>query len=169
MDEFEAIGLSRQKDNISEVGSSTVTTLLQMLDGFSSNNGLLLIAATNTPYDLDGAILSRCNEKIEIPLPSFDVIKNTLIRKLGKFSDDTDDFDFISKKLDGYSNRDVKNLINKVLDIYSIEHRKEENKNKRTDEFKINIEIIKKAFEKIKSSIKKDEVKKLQEYKLSLE
>ena len=169
MDEFEDIGMSRLKENISEVGAGSVRAILQMLDGFNSNKGLLLIAATNTPYDLDGAILSRCNEKIEVPLPTLELIKQNLVNKLNKFIDNSVNLDDLANKLVGYSNRDIKNLINKILDLYSNEHKKEENRNKDTNEFKINNQMIEKALSKTKSSIKKDEVYKLEEYKKSLE
>lgn len=162
MDEFEMIGISRQKD-ISEVTASTVATLLQMLDGFSSNKGLLLIAATNVPYNLDTAILSRVHAQIEVPLPSYDIIYPILKRKIGKFVAEDVNLEKLAKRLDGYSNRDVSRFISVVLDIYANEHRKD--KSKTIDQFRITNEYIERALEDAKSSINEDEVIRLQEYK----
>ncbi len=119
LDEFESIALDRNSPNSSEVTKSTVATLLQMLDGFSTKNNVLLIAATNTPYSLDSAVLSRANLMIEIPLPEKEVILQTLKCKFKDNIDKNIDLNKLADRLIGYSNRDIKNFIAMVND-YSI-------------------------------------------------
>ena len=161
MDEFESIALTRQSEKSK---GNTVSSLLTNIDGFNSNKGLLLIASTNTPYDIDGAVLSRANEQIEIPLPGKELIFKTLKRKIGSLIDDSVNLDSLADKLIGYSNRDVSNFINKALDIYSQDHR-EHGRGLSKEEFRLNIKHISEALTKVHSSIKLDEVQKLQEYK----
>lgn len=163
MDEFEMVGLSRQLDSGDPTIPGVVATLLQLIDGFNSNKGLLLIVSTNTPYKLDGAIISRMNAQIEVPLPTYDIIYPTLKRKLGEFISNDVDLEKIAKKLDGFSNRDVKNFIQKVLDIYSREYSKDETKD--ISEFKISNEFINEALKDSGSTIKDDERRALDKYR----
>ncbi|MCR4898186.1 MAG: ATP-binding protein [Acholeplasmatales bacterium] len=165
MDEFESIALSRQND-LHEVTASAVSTLLQMIDGFNSNNGLLLIAATNVPYNLDSAVVSRASLKIEVPLPSFDIIYPTLKKKLGEFVASDVNLEQLARKLNGYSNRDISNFIVMVLDIYSMEYKKHRGVN--PEDFKICNEYINRALAKSSSTIKESEVKRLEAYNKGL-
>jgi len=71
LDEFDSIALSRGAD-IDEASRRTLSSLLSELDGFQdkgSDTFLLTMAATNTPWDLDTAVLSRFPKRIYVPLP----------------------------------------------------------------------------------------------------
>lgn len=71
IDEFDALSLSRGMD-VSEASRRMLSTLLANLDGFQDKNYnefVLTLAATNTPWDLDEAILSRFPRRIFVPLP----------------------------------------------------------------------------------------------------
>lgn len=71
IDEFDAISLSRGSD-VSEASRRMLSTLLAELDGLQdkkSNNFVLTLAATNTPWHLDQAVLSRFPRRISVSLP----------------------------------------------------------------------------------------------------
>lgn len=71
IDEFDSITMSRDGE-AGDASRKVLSTLLSELDGFQdkkSDELLLTLAATNTPWDLDEAILSRFPMRIYIPLP----------------------------------------------------------------------------------------------------
>lgn len=71
IDEFDALSQSREGDS-SEATRKVLSSLLTELDGLSdkkSDRLLLTLAATNTPWDLDTAVLSRFPRRIYVPLP----------------------------------------------------------------------------------------------------
>ncbi|WP_321416508.1 ATP-binding protein [uncultured Methanomethylovorans sp.] len=71
MDEIDGVAANRNTD-ASEASKRMLSTLLTTMDGFASkkNNILILtLAATNAPWDLDDAILSRFPRRIYVPLP----------------------------------------------------------------------------------------------------
>ena len=71
IDEFDSITMSREEET-GDASRKVLSTLLSELDGFQdkkSDELLLTLAATNTPWDLDEAILSRFPLRIYIPLP----------------------------------------------------------------------------------------------------
>lgn len=71
IDEFDALSQSRDEDT-GEAGRKILSSLLTELDGLSdkkSDRLLLTLAATNTPWNLDTAVLSRFPRRIYVPLP----------------------------------------------------------------------------------------------------
>ena len=120
-DEFDSIAMSRQKPTGDPTDRAAVTTLIQLLGGFCSNPNLLVLAATNTPYDIDGAILSRAALKFEVPLPGKEVLAGVLKRNLEDLIDDSVDLDEVAAVLEKkkYSNRDCSNLIEAVKDLFT--------------------------------------------------
>ncbi|MEG1964026.1 MAG: ATP-binding protein, partial [Clostridia bacterium] len=72
-DEFEAIGVKRGSD--SSAMNRIVPELLAQMQGFKESDSLLLVvAATNRPWDIDSALLrpGRFNELLYIPLPDYE-------------------------------------------------------------------------------------------------
>lgn len=68
-DEIDAITLSRGGD-VDETSRRVLSTLLTELSGFGADNeDVLFLAATNAPWDIDQAILSRMERIIHVPLP----------------------------------------------------------------------------------------------------
>lgn len=71
LDEFDSIALSRSGE-VAESSRRVLSTLLSELDGLQdkdSGSFVLTMAATNTPWDIDSAVLSRFPKRIHIPLP----------------------------------------------------------------------------------------------------
>ena len=82
-DEFEAIGVKRGGD--SSVMNRIVPELLAQMQGFGdAENTLLILAATNRPWDIDSALLrpGRFNELLYVPLPDLDARTYLIGRKL---------------------------------------------------------------------------------------
>lgn len=109
-DEFEAIGRKRTAPD-GESGVSTVQEILAQMQGVEKNNNILLVlAATNCPWDIDSALLrpGRFNDKIFIPLPDFEaryfIIKKVLAKI--QIADDVSLSD-LAESLDGYNSADV--------------------------------------------------------------
>ena len=78
LDECEAIAGDRARDSTGLM-SNSVNTLLQKMDGVSSYSNVVVMAATNYPWNLDDAVLRRFDTKIFITLPTKEDI-SSLIR-----------------------------------------------------------------------------------------
>lgn len=169
IDEFDTIAPDRKQNTGDPTAASRVTVLLQMMDGFSSAKGTLVIAATNCPYNLDGAVLSRANTRIEIPLPNYEVIYAVLSSKIGKRLSPEVDLSALASRLErlGYSNRDIKNFIANMVDSLSKERResKARGENKSFDQFTYTNAIIEKAFREIVPTTKQSDMVRIQKFK----
>ena len=69
IDEIDSLARRREDDDASGTQASATNTLLQMLDGIASFNNVVVMAATNYPWQLDDAIVSRFQEQIYVRLP----------------------------------------------------------------------------------------------------
>lgn len=114
IDEFDSLTLSRDSDQ-GEASRKVLSTLLAELDGFQdkkSDKLILTLAATNTPWDLDDAVLSRFPKRIFIPLP--DKKSSQEIIKLQLIGLDSTRLDLVKISeqcvLNHYSGRDIQNI-----------------------------------------------------------
>ena len=169
IDEFDTIAPDRKQANGDPTAGSRVTTLLQMMDGFSSSKGTLVIAATNCPYNLDGAVLSRANARIEIPLPTYEVIYAVLHGKIGKKLAPDVDLAQLSAVLEreGYSNRDIKNFIGNMQDSLSDEYSQSEMRGEDRDfeDFRYTNDMIARAFDEIVPTTKQSDIQRIEQFK----
>lgn len=116
MDEFDSIMISRDKD-MAESTRRVVGQLLQEIEGFSSSkkDRIILIAATNKPWDLDDAMISRFQRRIYVPLP------DTGAREaiFGIHLKEAEMKDMTLKELaglaEGFSGRDISNLCREAI------------------------------------------------------
>ena len=69
IDEIDAL-LGRRGDNDHEMMRRVKTMLLTEMDGFVKNDRVVVIGATNRPWDLDDAALRRLQKRVLVPLPS---------------------------------------------------------------------------------------------------
>lgn len=87
LDEVESIAESRDKGG----DKRALTTLLQKMDGMKSEDNVIIMAATNIPWELDPAFVRRFSASIFVDLPDFlsraDLLINTFIDKYEKHSD----------------------------------------------------------------------------------
>jgi SpoVK/Ycf46/Vps4 family AAA+-type ATPase len=74
IDEFDAVGGDRSKDETG-VTANAVNTMLQMMDGLQSFGNVITVCATNFPWNLDSALLRRFNEQIYCNVPNMEDVK----------------------------------------------------------------------------------------------
>lgn len=80
LDEFDALSPSRDGDS-SEASRRVLSTLLTELDGLGDKDNdrfLLTLAATNTPWSMDTAVLSRFPRRIYVPLPDAEMCEGII-------------------------------------------------------------------------------------------
>lgn len=113
IDEIDAIASKRTDDDNKERNATLNELLVQMSS--SDNENIFMIFATNLVDLLDPAFLrsGRCDFKIEVPLPDFEMRKGILEKASGKrpLSDDLD-FSVISRNMSGLNCADVAHISN---------------------------------------------------------
>src|SRR3954447_14341209 len=112
IDEIEALVPAR-RDEGSSIMQRVVPQILQGIEGFDKKAGrpILLMGATNVPWQLDPAILrpGRFDEKVYIPLPDIPARRKMLEIYLAKRPiAENVDLDAFAARLDGYSGADIK-------------------------------------------------------------
>ncbi|MDE5561622.1 MAG: ATP-dependent zinc metalloprotease FtsH, partial [Bacteroidaceae bacterium] len=120
IDEIDAVGRARGR-NISTGGNdereNTLNQLLTEMDGFGTNSGVIILAATNRADILDKALLraGRFDRQIHVDLP--DVAERRAIFEVHlrpiKKADDLD-LDFLSRQTPGFSGADIANVCNEA-------------------------------------------------------
>jgi vacuolar protein-sorting-associated protein 4 len=117
IDEIDAL-VSARGDNESESGRRIKTEFLVQMDGVGvDNKGVLIIAATNVPWDLDQAMLRRFERRIYVPLPDKEARIALLNNQLRGAYHDLSDSQIakIAGATDGYSGADLATLIRDAL------------------------------------------------------
>ena len=120
IDEIDAIGRARGKNALSNVNDERERTLNQLLtemDGFSTNAGVIIMAATNRADILDRALLraGRFDRQIQVELPNLNERRGIFgvhVRNL-KLGPDVD-LDFFAKQTPGFSGADIANVCNEA-------------------------------------------------------
>jgi cell division protease FtsH len=119
IDEIDAVGRHRGAGlgGGHDEREQTLNQLLVEMDGFESNEGVILVAATNRPDVLDPALLrpGRFDRRVVVPLPDVrgrEGILNVHIRKI-PLMDDVD-LGVIARSTPGFSGADLANLINEA-------------------------------------------------------
>jgi len=117
-DEVEALTIKR--DLGKEPATGVLQTFLTELDGFKSkylDKPVLVIAATNKPWLLDEAILSRFEKRIYIPLPNRESRKQIFKLEIEKrgFKLQGITFDELVNLTEGYSGRDIANICKEAI------------------------------------------------------
>jgi len=111
LDEFDALANSRSGGD-SSADRRLLVSLLTELDGLKEKDGgsrVLTIAATNRPWDLDEAILSRFEKSIYIPLPDVDARRRLLELHLQGHKMNVPEA-VLLKQTDGLSGREIAHL-----------------------------------------------------------
>lgn len=121
IDEIDAIGRARGKNLASgsnDERENTLNQLLTEMDGFGTNAGVIILAATNRADILDKALLraGRFDRQIHVELPDVKERKeifNVHMRNL-KYDKQEVDVDFLSKQTPGFSGADIANICNEA-------------------------------------------------------
>lgn len=120
IDEIDAVGRARSK-NPSMGGNdereNTLNALLTEMDGFGTNSGVIILAATNRADMLDSALLraGRFDRQINVDLPDLPERKQIFQVHLRPVKvDSTVDIDFLSRQTPGFSGADIANVCNEA-------------------------------------------------------
>ena len=120
IDEIDAVGRARSKNPAmggNDERENTLNALLTEMDGFGTNSGVIILAATNRADMLDKALLraGRFDRQISVDLPDLTARKEIFQVHLRKVKiDDTVDIDFLSRQTPGFSGADIANVCNEA-------------------------------------------------------
>lgn len=130
IDEIDAVGRARGK-NIMTGGNdereSTLNQLLTEMDGFGTNSGVIILAATNRADVLDSALLraGRFDRQIHVELPDLKERKEIFQVHLKPIKlDKSVDVDFLAKQTPGFSGADIANVCNEAALIAARNNKK---------------------------------------------
>lgn len=120
IDEIDAIGRARGKNNITgsnDERENTLNQLLTEMDGFGTNTSVIVLAATNRADILDKALMrpGRFDRSIYVDLPDLNERKEIFQVHLKPLKLDEDlDVDFLAKQTPGFSGADIANVCNEA-------------------------------------------------------
>jgi cell division protease FtsH len=117
VDEIDALAKARGGQNPNDEREQALNQLLAEMDGFSSSESIVVIAATNRMDTLDHAILrpGRFTRKVNVPLPDIDGRRAILgIHADGKPLDATVDMEVIARRTAGMSGAQLADLLNEA-------------------------------------------------------
>jgi cell division protease FtsH len=134
IDEIDAIGRARGKN--AQMGSNderenTLNQLLTEMDGFGTNSGVIILAATNRADVLDSALMraGRFDRQIYVDMPDINERKEIFAVHLKPIKVEKEmDIDFLSRQTPGFSGADIANLCNEAALIAARKKKKSVNK-----------------------------------------
>ena len=130
IDEIDAIGRARGKNagfSGNDERENTLNQLLTEMDGFQTNAGVIILAATNRADILDKALMraGRFDRQIEVGLPELNERREIFDVHLRKLKLDKNlDRDFLAKQTPGFSGADIANVCNEAA-LIAARHNKE--------------------------------------------
>lgn len=128
IDEFDGIGTKRNYSGsaIETENTRIVTALLNELDGFTSHDGILVLAATNSRDALDEALIrpGRFDAKYTVPYPDFES-REKLIEKYSAGKNYSFDPKILAKNFNGFSCAQIESVINRAALVASQQNRSE--------------------------------------------
>ncbi len=120
IDEIDAIGRARGKNNSfgsNDERENTLNQLLTEMDGFGTNSGVIILAATNRADVLDSALMraGRFDRQIYVDMPDLNERKEIFQVHLKPIKLEPGiDIDFLAKQTPGFSGADIANLCNEA-------------------------------------------------------
>lgn len=120
IDEIDAVGRARSKNPAmggNDERENTLNALLTEMDGFGTNSGVIILAATNRVDMLDSALLraGRFDREIHVDLPDLTERKEIFQVHMKPIKiDKTVDIDFLSRQTPGFSGADIANVCNEA-------------------------------------------------------
>lgn len=180
IDEFDALSQSREGET-SEATRKVLSSLLTELDGLSdkkSDRLLLTLAATNTPWDLDTAVLSRFPRRIYVPLPDEKACEAIIKIQLKDMDLSKINLSDIAKKCVEmrYSGRDLSNFCQQALwnmihdvnkDLYKLADKPFEDLKKTSLKTRAMSDAdFEEGWSKIKSPITEENLRKYEEWNI---
>ena len=120
IDEIDAVGRARSRNTMmggNDERESTLNQLLTEMDGFGTNSGVIILAATNRADILDKALLraGRFDRQIHVDLPDVNERKAIFKVHLRPLKVDKSlDIDFLARQTPGFSGADIANVCNEA-------------------------------------------------------
>ncbi len=130
IDEIDAIGRARGRNpnfGANDERENTLNQLLTEMDGFASNAGVIILAATNRADILDRALLraGRFDRQINVELPDLNERKEIFLVHLKPLKIEKGlDLDFLAKQTPGFSGADIANVCNESALIAARKNKK---------------------------------------------
>ncbi len=134
IDEIDAIGRARGRSvsqGSNDERENTLNQLLTEMDGFGTNSGVIILAATNRADILDKALLrpGRFDRQIYVDMPDLNERKDVFKVHLKPLKlDNTVDVEFLAKQTPGFSGADIANICNEAALIAARKNKKQINK-----------------------------------------
>jgi cell division protease FtsH len=131
IDEIDAIGRARGKNAAAggnDERENTLNQLLTEMDGFGTNSGVIILAATNRADILDRALMraGRFDRQIYVDMPDVNERKEIFEVHLKKIKIDASvDVDFLAKQTPGFSGADIANICNEAALIAARANKKQ--------------------------------------------
>ena len=131
IDEIDAIGRARGKSpaqGANDERENTLNQLLTEMDGFGTNSGVIILAATNRADILDRALMraGRFDRQIYVDMPDLNERRDIFKVHLKPLKlDTTVDVDFLAKQTPGFSGADIANICNEAALIAARQDKKE--------------------------------------------
>ncbi len=120
IDEIDAVGRARSKNPAmggNDERENTLNALLTEMDGFGTNSGVIILAATNRVDMLDSALLraGRFDREIHVDLPDLNERKAIFLVHLRPVKvDESVDVDLLARQTPGFSGADIANVCNEA-------------------------------------------------------
>ena len=178
IDEIDSI-VNKIEENTLSYDIKTLNEFLIQMDKLNLNDNVLVVAATNKPFDLDEVILRRFQKTIYIPLPSKEGRKKMfkLFLKNNEYESSIN-FDKLAEITEGYNSRDIYNLckestyvkLRKIVQDFKKNNSKIDKEMFKQEEIKekltspINYDDILCAFENSKKSVSKESVEQYEKF-----
>jgi cell division protease FtsH len=159
IDEIDAVGRARGRNpnfGSNDERENTLNQLLTEMDGFSSNSGVIILAATNRADVLDKALLraGRFDRQIHVELPDLNERRAIFEVHIKPIKiDKSVDVDFLAKQTPGFSGADIANVCNESALIAA----RKDNKAVGKQDFLDAVDRIIGGLEKKNKIIKEDE------------
>ncbi|KAK3591379.1 hypothetical protein CHS0354_005294 [Potamilus streckersoni] len=117
IDEIDSVGAKRTSSQIHPYANQTINQLLAEMDGFTQNEGIIVIGATNKKGNLDKALLrpGRFDVEVQVYMPDLKGRKETLTYYLSKVTASPEvDIDKFAQSTTGFTGADIENLVNQA-------------------------------------------------------
>ena len=173
IDELDSMAMSRDS-NIDESTRRVLAQLLTEIEGFntSKEEKIMIMGATNKPWDLDDAVISRFQKRIYVPLPDSDARRAILMIHLEGADMGGISMHGLAEKTEGFSGRDLAGLCKEAITRMVREKNPDIEKltMKELEKYSLNYRPLESgdfdaALEKIKPSAQEKDIKRYEEWK----
>ncbi len=172
IDELDSIAVARS-GSMNEATRRVLGEFLTQIEGFNTKKGekVLIMGATNKPWDLDDAIVSRFQRKIYVPLPDEKARKGIFRIHLEGADASGIDLNELVKKTEGFSGRDIASVCQEAINSMVREQNPdlEELTSRQVEKYTLKYRALKPgdfegALEKIRPAVSPQGIKKYEEW-----